>query len=252
MKKKITVLIIDDEHHSRALIKQYLKKHKSYELVGECENGFQGAISIKELKPDIVFLDIQMPKLNGFEMLELIDNPPQIIFSTAFDTFAIKAFEHGAIDYLLKPFSQMRFDKALLKIQNNISKGQKSNLATNNLLKHITQEQDIIKRIVVKNNNKIEIILTNNISRIEAQDDYVFIYTIDGNRVLKNTTMTYLESHLDPIEFVRVHRSNIIRINQISKIELWEKESHIVILKSGDKIKTSRNGYKKLKESLKV
>ncbi len=252
MQEKTKILIIEDEAPARMLLKQYLKKHSDYIIIGECENGFQGAISIKELKPDVVFLDIQMPKLNGFEMLELIENPPQIIFSTAYDEFAIKAFEFGAVDYLLKPFSQKRFDIALEKVKLKIN--QKTNLEKpmEGLLQFVREEQDIIKRIVVKNRNKIEIILTKNIERIEAQDDYVFIYTISGERFLKNSTMNYLEKHLDSSEFVRVHRSNTIRIDQISKIELWEKDTHIIILKSGAKIKASRSGYKRLKEVLKV
>ena len=252
MKDKIKVLIIEDEKPARILLTKYMESHPSFEIVGECENGFQGAIAIKELKPDLVFLDIQMPKLNGFEMLELIENPPAIIFSTAYDEFALKAFEYGAADYLLKPFSQKRLDAALEKANQKIRFQNNSNPPIHNLLQFVREEQEIIQRIVVKNNNKIEIILTKNIERIEAQDDYVFIYTIPGERHLKNMTMNYIEQHLSSSEFVRVHRSNIIRIDRISKIEQWEKDSHIIILKSGEKVNSSRNGYKKLKAVLKM
>ena len=252
MINKYKVIIIDDEAPARMLMENYLSKHDDMEIVGICENGFQGAIKIKELNPDIVFLDIQMPKLNGFEMLELIENPPQIIFSTAFDEFAIKAFEFGAADYLLKPFSQKRFDAAMEKAKQKIKNIKQPSNSFNNMLAFVREEQEIIHRIVVKNNNKIEIILTKNIERIEAQDDYVFIYTIEGKRFLKNTTMTYLEKHLDPKEFVRVHRSNIIRLDRIRKIESWDKDSHILIMKSDEAIKSSRNGYRKLMTALKM
>jgi len=252
MTKKIKALIIDDEAPARLLLKKYLEKHPDFEVEGSCENGFEGAIKIKEINPDVVFLDIQMPKLNGFEMLELVDNPPLIIFSTAYDEFALKAFEFGAADYLLKPFSQKRFDTALDKVR--IKLGEKSSGKNNyqGMLEYVREEQEIIRRIVVKDNRKIEIVLTKNIERIEAQDDYVFIYTVAGARFLKNTTMNYLEKHLDSAEFVRVHRSAIIRLDRISKIESWEKDSHILVMKGGEHVKTSRNGYKKLKEALGV
>ncbi len=250
MNKKIRVLIIEDEELARVLLKKFIENNNEYEVIGECTNGFEGAMAIKEKKPDLVLLDIQMPKLNGFEMLEFIENPPAIIFTTAFDNFAIKAFEFGAVDYLLKPFSKKRFISALEKSRIIINKKLESNNSMNNLLEYVREKQEIIKRIAVKTRNNIEIIHTNNIERIEAQDDYVFIYTIDGKRFLKSGTMSYLEKHLDPTEFIRIHRSNIIRIDRISKIELYEKDQHLIFLKGGDKVKASRNGYKALKKVL--
>ncbi len=250
MNNKIKVLIIEDEELARVLLRKFIEKSSAFEIIGECENGFDGALAIKEKKPDIVFLDIQMPKLNGFEMLEFIENSPLIIFTTAYDEFALKAFEFGAVDYLLKPFSQKRFnqslEKAILRFEQNI----KNDKAINNILEYVNKEQEIIKRVAVKDRSKIEIIHTVNIERIEAQDDYVFIYTIEGSRFLKNSTMSYFEKHLDADEFIRVHRSHIIRIDQISKIELYDKNTHIIILKSGAKVKASRSGYKALKNVL--
>lgn len=250
MNTKIKVLIIEDEELARILLRNFIEKYNNIEIIGECENGFDGAIAIKEKKPDLIFLDIQMPKLNGFEMLEFIESPPAIIFTTAYDNFAIKAFELGAIDYLLKPFSQKRLKQAIDKTMNLISNKPPPNNNINNLLQYVHEEQEIIKRIAVKNRNNIEIIQTLSIERIEAQDDYVFIYTNDGKRFLKNSTMSYLEKHLDSTEFIRIHRSNIIRIDRISKIELYEKDTQLIFLKGGDKIKASRNGYKALKAIL--
>ena len=250
MQNKIKVLIIEDEELARVLLTNFIKKHNNIEIIGECENGFEGALAIKEKKPDIVFLDIQMPKLNGFEMLEFVENLPLIIFTTAYDKFALKAFEFGAVDYLLKPFSQKRFSKALEKAIKQLGNITISSKPINSILEYVKEEQEVIKRIAVKDRSKIEIIHTSNIEFIEAQDDYVFIYKINGDRFLKNSTMSFFEKHLDKSEFVRVHRSYIIRIDQISKIELYEKDTHMVLLKGGVKIKASRNGYKALRNAL--
>lgn len=252
MKDKIKVLIIDDESPARILITKYIQAHPEIKIIGECDNGFQGAINIKDLEPDLIFLDIQMPKLNGFEMLELVENPPPIIFSTAYDEFALKAFEYGTADYLLKPYSQKRFDAAIEKAKLKINNKANDIKQYDNLLNYVKEEKEIIKRIAVKNQNRIEIVLAKNIERIEAQDDYVFIYTITGERYIKNMTMNYLEKSLDSADFVRVHRSNFVRVDRISRIEQWEKDSHLIILKSGDKVKVSRSGLKKLKEVLKM
>jgi two-component system LytT family response regulator len=251
MQERIKVVIIEDENPARILIKNYLKAHSEFDIIAECENGFEGAKFIKDLKPDLVFLDIQMPKLDGFEMLEILDEIPPIIFSTAYDEFAIKAFDFGAVDYLLKPYSQKRFDKAIEKAKKNI-KNNSNSKKYDKLLDFVNREKEIIKRIAIKNKSKIEIIMTKDIERIEAQDDYVFIYTISGERYLKNTTMKSLENSLDQNEFIRVHRSNFVRIDRISKIEQWSKDSHILILKGGDTVKISKTGLKKLKDVLKT
>lgn len=252
MKAKYKVLIIDDESPARLLINKYLQSNNEFEVIGECDNGFEGALQIKNLEPDLIFLDIQMPKLNGLEMLELLDNPPPIIFSTAYDEFAINAFEFGAADYLLKPYSQKRFDAAIEKAKQKIHNKTLANQQFKKIIDYVKDEQEIIKRIAIKKKNAIEIVLTKNIERIEAQDDYVYIYTITGERYIKNMTMSYLEKSLDPVDFVRVHRSNFVKIDRISKIEQWEKDSYLVILKSGEKVKISRSGMKKLKEVLKM
>ncbi len=252
MKNKIKALIIDDEKPARLLISKYLQAHSDIIIVGECDNGYEGAIEAKKTEADLIFLDIQMPKLNGFEMLELIDNPPPIIFSTAYDEFAIKAFEFGAADYLLKPYSQKRFNNAIERAKQKITNRTLASNQLNKVLNYVNDKPEIMKRIAVKMQNSIEIIQTKNIEHFEAQDDYVFIYTNTGERYIKNMTMSFLEKSLEPSEFVRVHRSNIIRVDRISRIEQWEKDSHIVILKSGVKVKVSRSGLKRLKEVLKM
>jgi two-component system LytT family response regulator len=248
---QLKAVIIDDEKPARMLTANYLRNHPQIEIVAECEDGFQGIVAIRQFNPDIVFLDIQMPKLNGFEMIELLDNNPKIIFTTAYDEFALQAFEIGAIDYLLKPYSQKRFDVSLSKALTLMAEPIVEN-EYHKMLDFVSGRNEIINRIVVKNNGDIRIILTTEINHLEAQDDYVFIYTLSGERFLKNTSMKYLESHLDNTQFIRVHRSHIVQINQIRKIELWEKDSHLVILKNNKSVPVSKTGYKLLKSVLEI
>jgi two-component system LytT family response regulator len=249
--EKIKAIIIEDEELGRELVKNYIKNFESIEVVQECQNGFEGAKAINELKPDLVFLDIQMPKLNGFEMLELIDEAdrPEIIFTTAYNQFAIQAFELNAIDYLLKPFSKERFadavNKAIARIKGGIPRPAKQSV-TRLIHQPITET---LERIVVKTNNKIAVIPTNKIKYLEAQDDYVMIYSTEGKH-LKQATMKYFESNLDPNEFLRVHRSYIIRIDQVNQLEPYGKDSYVAKLKDGTAIKISKSGFKTLKEKL--
>lgn len=244
----IKTIIVEDEMLARDLVKDYLSKHNDFEIIGEYEDGFSGLKAINELKPDLVFLDIQMPKLTGFEMLEVLEHHPAIIFTTAYDQYALKAFEHNALDYLLKPYSSERFDEALGKARERISGGGDEK-AINKLVEHREKQEDSIHRVVVKSRSKINVIPVENIIYIEAQDDYVMIYTTDSKH-LKQKTMKYFESHLPEDDFVRIHRSYIARISEISQMQLYEKDSYIVILKNGVKLPVSKTGLPKLKSKL--
>jgi two-component system, LytTR family, response regulator len=247
MNDKITAIIIDDEKLARDIIKKYLQQNENIKLTGECTNGFEGIKSINDLKPDLVFLDIQMPKITGFEMLELLDEKPEIIFTTAFDQYAIKAFEVNAIDYLLKPFSLERFNDAVNKVIDKIKISEKGISNYDNLITKVNEFNDSLNRIVVKTNQKIVIIPVEKISHIEAQDDYVMIYSELG-KFLKQNTMKYYEEHLNQSEFIRVHRSYIVNINEVKQVELFEKESYKITLKDGSKIPVSKSGYSKIKD----
>ncbi len=240
------VLIIDDEPLARSIVKEYLEAYPELELVAECGDGFEGIKAIQQHQPDLIFLDIQMPKINGFEMLELVDQPPAVIFTTAFDEFAIKAFEAHAIDYLLKPFNQERFNKAIAKWREQ--RGSQPS-RTGDLLETAAQSPAQNQRIVVKNGSKIKIIPVHDIFYLEAADDYVKIHTSEGY-FLKNKTMNYFEHVLDGQQFVRSHRSYILNIQQITRIDPYEKDNHIAILRSGAKVPVSRGGYGKLKAVL--
>jgi len=241
------IIIIDDEPLARSIVKEYLQKHTELEVVEECNDGFEGVKAIQQHQPDLVFLDIQMPKINGFEMLELIEQPPPVIFATAFDDYAIKAFEAHAIDYLLKPFNQDRFDKAIRKWSEQSARSSEKN--TQDLLETASLSPAQNQRIVVKNGSKIKIIPVHDVFYLEAADDYVKIYTKEGY-FLKNKTMSHFEQVLDEQQFVRSHRSYIINIQQITRIDPYEKDGHVAILKSGAQIPVSRSGYSKLKEVL--
>lgn len=247
MENKIRAVIIEDEEPARNLIRNFLHDYEEIEIIEECSDGFSGVKAINELKPDIAILDIQMPKLTGFEVLELIEHKPIIIFSTAYDQYAIKAFEENAIDYILKPYSKARFlqaiDKAISKVGAIISKEGISNETINKISEG---KQEKISRIAIKSGAKVFVIASNQIQFIEADGDYVKVYTKD-KAYLKEKTMKYFESNLPSDEFVRVHRSHIVNINEISKIEPFDKDSHVLVMKSGTNIKTSANGYKALK-----
>lgn len=238
------VIIIDDEPLARSIVKEYLQSYADVAVVAECSDGFEGMKAINQHEPDLIFLDIQMPKINGFEMLELIENPPAVIFTTAFDEFAIKAFELNATDYLLKPFSKDRFDKAVQKYLNKPAVS-----LTEPVIETAAQSPGQQNRIVVKDGNKIKIIPINQIHYLEAADDYVKIITAEGS-FLKKRTMTFFEQSLMPYQFVRIHRSYIVNTQLITRIDAYEKDSHIVLLNTGAKLQASKSGYMKLKEVL--
>ena len=241
----IRVILIDDEPLARSIVKEYLQSHADVEVIAECNDGFEGVKSIAQHKPDLIFLDIQMPKINGFEMLELLESPPPVIFTTAFDEHAMKAFELHAVDYLLKPFSQERFDRALQKWKGQQPPSQKN---TEALIENSSQPEER-QRIVVKKGVNIVILPIQTVFYIEAFDDYVKVHTKEGF-YLKKKTMAHYEKTLDPQQFVRVHRSYLMNLSELTRIEAAEKVSHVALLKSGVRIPLSATGYTKLKEVL--
>ncbi len=243
----IKAILIDDEPLACEVIKTYLKYFDDLEVVQVCHDGFEGVKAIQQHQPDLIFLDIQMPKINGFEMLELLDNKPSVIFITAYDSYAIKAFEANAVDYLLKPVPEERFREAVLKWKSKVTPSAPKQI--DSVLNTMSATSAQQSRIVVKTGSKVKIISVHDIHFIEADDDFVKVTTTDG-AFLKNKTMSFYEQTLDPQQFVRVHRSYIVQINQITKIEPYQKESHLAILRDGKQIPVSKTGYIKLKEVL--
>lgn len=249
MTDKIKTIIVDDEPLARQLITSYLRKHQQIEVVAECIDGFQGLKAIREQKPQLVFLDIQMPRLTGFEMLEVLEHDPVIIFSTAYDEFALKAFEANATDYLLKPYSQERFDaaitKAVEKIGNNAT--QSSNLQ--NLQSLVDTSPQPLGRLVLKSGSGIDVIAVQNIDYFLSADDYTEIFSGE-KKYLKQKPLKFYDEHLDPGQFVRIHRTAILNIGRISRLEPYGKESWLAILKDGAKLPVSKTGYQNLKKIL--
>ncbi|MFQ5651781.1 MAG: LytR/AlgR family response regulator transcription factor [bacterium] len=247
--KKITAVIIDDEGPARQVIRTYLREYADIEVKAECSNGFEGLKKINQLEPDLVFLDIQMPKITGFEMLELLENVPVLIFSTAYDQYALKAFEVSAADYLLKPYSRERFAEAISRARIFMQDRTLHQKVLTDLVAHREQQVEVLQRVVVKSGRQIHIIAVDRLLWLEAQDDYVLLHTKDGD-FLKAKTMKYFEAHLDPKEFVRIHRSHLVSVAFIKQIELFGKESYRAVLKSGVVLPVSRSGHAKLKEML--
>ena len=246
----IKAIIIDDEQLAREIIKAYLKPFEQIKVVRECADGFQGLKAIQEEKPDLIFLDIQMPKITGFEMLELLEEPPVVIFSTAFDQYAIKAFELNATDYLLKPYTDERFAEAVKKALEKVGSKQSTQKELSSLQEKREDLSEALDRIVVKTGNKIHILALDQISHFQAQDDYVEIHS-DQGKYLKQMRMKHLEEKLPEGEFVRIHRSHIVSVKGIEKLELYEKDSYLLTLKNGNQLPVSRSGHGKLKEVLK-
>jgi two-component system LytT family response regulator len=247
--KKIRTVIIEDEAPAREILKHYLKDYNEIDIIAECADGFAGLKTISASKPDLVFLDIQMPRLTGFELIEVMTEKPVIIFTTAYDQFAIKAFELNAIDYLLKPFPKERLRGAIMKAMEKIGKGKTEDKSALDLIEKLPKSASPLNRIVVRKGNAINLVPVDQIKYLEAQDDYVMVFHATG-KALKQQTMKFYEDNLPVNDFMRIHRSYIVRVQEINRIEPYGKESHIAILKSGDRLPVSRVGYKHLKEGL--
>ena len=235
------VMIVDDEELARGLVREFLAQHKDIEIVAECANGFDAVKAITELAPDLVFLDIQMPKLNGFEVVELAGADTHYIFVTAYDQYALKAFEVHAIDYLLKPYSQRRFDEALAHARARLSP--QTSIAA--ALNQAQARSRPIERVLIRDGARVHVIATADIDYIEAQDDYVEV-NAQGKGYLKNARLAELESQLDPAMFVRIHRSYILNVGCMERIEQG-KDSHSAVLRDGSRLPVSRSGYQKVK-----
>ncbi|RPI25594.1 MAG: response regulator [Acidobacteria bacterium] len=237
-------VIVDDEEPARLLLREYLTAHPDVEIVAECANGFEAVKAVGEMKPDLMFLDIQMPKLNGFEVLELLDPAPFVVFVTAYDEYALRAFEVHALDYLLKPFGQDRFDEALTRVRERLEKGSVPSFAP--LLKDAAAQRKWLDRVLIKDGSKVHVIPVDKIDYVEAQDDYV-CFRSAGKEYLKAQSMNDLESLLDPARFIRIHRGYILNVERMARIELYAKDSRVVILQDGKQLPVSRTGYQRLR-----
>ena len=244
--QKIRTVVVDDEELARKVLLEFLASHPEIEVVSECANGFEAVKAVTELKPDLVFLDIQMPKLDGFEVLELIGTDRAVVFVTAYDEYALRAFEIHAVDYLLKPFAAERFETALQRVKQRLG-GKLPPPAE--LASSARPAEQFLERLVVKDGTRVYVIPAAKLDYAEAQDDYVALCT-EGKKHLKQQTISSLESALDPQCFLRIHRSYIVNLEKVTKIEPYSKDNHVVILTNGSQLPVSRSGYARLRSFL--
>ena len=244
---EFTAIIVDDEPLARQLLEEMLMEHPLIKIIGECTNGFEAVKAIATKKPDIVFLDISMPRLDGFEVLELLEKQPTVVFVTAHDEYALQAFDAHAIDYLLKPFSEERLASCIGKIM----QGQKAFIPTAQSVVHKVhfETKGYLERIAVKDGENIHIIPAHAIDYVSAESDYINTYVGDKS-FLKLQTLSSLEKSLDPSLFLRIHRSTLLQIDRIVRIVPYEKDKHRAILKDNTKLSISRRAYQHLKKSL--
>jgi two-component system LytT family response regulator len=239
----LRIVIADDEDLARSVVREYLKDSIDIEIVAECRNGFEAVKAVSELKPDLLLLDIQMPRLDGFEVLELIERETNVIFTTAYDQYAIKAFDVHAIDYLLKPFSAERLAEALDRARKKIDRGEPT--ATAALAADARPPGTRPDRILIRDGGDVHVVPMARIDYVEAQDDYV-CFRAEGKRYLKQQTLADVETVLDAARFVRIHRSYILNVDRLAKLELYAKDSHAAILRDGTRLPVSRSGYARL------
>lgn len=250
MTEILRIVIVDDEPLARAVVREYAAADPGVEIVADCANGFEAIKAVAELKPDLVLLDVQMPKLDGFEVLELLGRDQPVIFITAYDQYALKAFDVHAVDYLLKPFSAERFHDAIGRARERLRAKRAVPVdALDLMVKEAKPRTGPAGRVLIRDGANVHVLPVDKIDYVEAQDDYV-AFTSEGKQYLKDQTLAAVEETLDPSRFVRIHRSFILNIDRISKVELYAKDSRMAILRDGTRLPVSRAGYARLSQLL--
>jgi two-component system, LytTR family, response regulator len=247
--ERLRVIIVDDEALARSVVREFLAGMPGVEIVAECANGFDAVKAVSELNPDLMFLDVQMPKLDGFEVLELVGQSVPVVFTTAYDQYALKAFDVHAVDYLLKPFSEERFAEAVSRARARLTGGDAKEPDIDALVSEARPRQGPVERILIRDGAQVHVIPAERIDYVEAQDDYVS-FVADGRSYLKDQTMATVETLLDPSRFVRVHRSYMLNVERIARVELYAKDSRVAILHDGRRVPVSRAGYARLSKLL--
>jgi two-component system LytT family response regulator len=248
--KRIRAVIVDDEELARQVLREFLSSHPEVEIAAECANGFEAVKAVAEQKPDLVFLDIQMPKLDGFEVLELIGPGAAVVFVTAYDSYAIKAFEVHAVDYLLKPIGAERFEAALERAKERLGgKLPQQTLPPTELAAAARPPSQYLDRIPIRDGTRVFIIPVSKLDYAEAQDDYVALAS-EGKKHLKQQTISSLETALDPSRFLRIHRSYIVNLDRVARVEPYSKDSHVAVLANGTQLPVSKAGYTRLRAFL--
>ncbi len=250
--RPLRAIVVDDEPAARALLCEYLAAHPEIAVAAECADGFAAVKAIADLAPDLVFLDVQMPKLSGFEVLELLEAPPAVVFITAYEEHALKAFEVHAVDYLLKPFPPERLAEALARVAERLGprgSGEPPGLAGLARTARAARGRPFLDRLLVREGSRIQVIPVERLDYAEAQDDYVLLKS-DGAKHRKQQTLAELAAELDPARFVRIHRSFLLNLDRLERLELYAKDSRVAILADGTRLPVSRPGYARLRELL--
>ena len=243
----LRIAIVDDEELARRVVREYLQDVDDVEIVAECANGFEAVKVATELRPDLLLLDVQMPKLTGFEVVELVGREQPVVFVTAYDQYALRAFEVHAVDYLLKPFERDRLVEALARARERLQQRQPAAAAA---LKAAGESRPRpLDRILIRDGAKVHIVPVSRVDYVQAQDDYVCIRS-EGREYLKEQTLSELEAALDPARFVRIHRSYLLNVDRLARVEPMSKDSRAAILKDGTEVPVSRTGYQRLTELL--
>jgi two-component system LytT family response regulator len=243
----LRIAIVDDEPLARAVLREYLAAMADVEVIAECTNGFEAVKVVAELHPDLLLLDVQMPKLDGFEVLDLVGKDVAVVFVTAYDQYALRAFDVHAVDYLLKPFSSDRLAEALARARERLGRGERWPVAE--LAAAARPAQSHASRILVRDGPRVHILPIAKVAYVQAQDDYACFFC-DGKEYLKEQTLTQVEATVDPAKFVRIHRSYLLNLDFLARVELDERESRVAVLTDGRKLPVSRAGYARLGELL--
>jgi two-component system LytT family response regulator len=243
----LRIVIVDDEPLARAVVREYAAGDPQLAIVADCANGFEAVKAVTELKPDLVLLDVQMPKLDGFEVLELLGRDQPVVFVTAYDQYALRAFEVHAVDYLLKPFSAERFQEAIGRARERLRA--RAALPVEEIVRDARPRTGHAERVLIRDGAHVHVLPVDKIDYVEAQDDYV-AFKSEGKQHLKDQTLAAVEATLDPARFVRVHRSFLLNIDRIAKVELYAKDSRMAILRDGTRLPVSRAGYARLSQLL--
>lgn len=248
MSDRLRVVIVDDEPLARSVLREYLRGQPGVEVVAECANGFEAVKAVADLTPDLVFLDVQMPKLSGFEVVELLGREVPVVFTTAYDQYALRAFDVHAVDYLLKPFNEDRLAEALSRARARLLR-RDIPAALDGLIAETRERRGPVERVLIRDGAQVHVLPVGKIDYVEAQDDYV-CFKAEGREYLKDQTMTALDATLDPQRFVRIHRSYLLNIDRLARVELYAKDSRVAILRDGTRLPVSRAGYARLAKLL--
>jgi two-component system, LytTR family, response regulator len=249
MNERLRFVIVDDEPLARSVVREYASADATLEIVAECADGFEAVKAVSETKPDLVLLDVQMPKLDGFEVLELLGREQPVVFITAYDQYALRAFEVHAVDYLLKPFSAERFQEAMARARERLRSRSADPLDVDALVNDAKPKSGPAARVLIRDGANVHVLPVDKVDYVEAQDDYV-AFKVEGKQYLKDQTLSAVEVTLDPGRFVRIHRSYILNVDRIAKVELYAKDSRIAILRDGTRLPVSRAGYARLSQLL--